>query len=210
MWLLISSYNSAALGDVLLLTTANAQATEQLTQKSGDLIRIYRADNEQVVGYNLFNASHYLPELTTHRGQVFLSDDQVATVNQVLAQSDFDDTPLQADLAPKFVIGQVKELVKHPDSDHLHIAQMDLGEDQLVQIVCGAPNIAADQKVVVAKVGAMMPSGKIIWPGKLRGVKSLGMICSARELNLPNAPQKRGILVLAADAPVGQAFTFGD
>lgn len=54
-----------------------------------------------------------------------------------------------------------------------------------------------------------MPSGALIWPGKLRGVKSDGMLCAARELALPNAPQKRGILVLDADEfPVGQAFDF--
>ena len=79
-----------------------------------------------------------------------------------------------------------------------------------MQIVCGAPNIDEGQKVVVAKVGAMMPNGAMIFPGKLRGVESMGMICSARELELPNAPQKRGILVLPeTDAfEVGKEFNF--
>ncbi|HFJ6866946.1 TPA: DUF4479 domain-containing protein, partial [Enterococcus faecium] len=62
------------------------------------------------------------------------------------------------------------------------------------------------QKVVVAKPGAMMPDGMMIWPGTLRGVDSYGMICSARELHLPNAPAKKGILVLPEDAVVGEAF----
>ena len=75
-----------------------------------------------------------------------------------------------------------------------------------MQIVCGAPNIEAGQKVVVAKPGAMMPDGMMIWPGTLRGVDSYGMICSARELHLPNAPAKKGILVLPEDAVVGEAF----
>ena len=76
----------------------------------------------------------------------------------------------------------------------------------VLQIVCGAPNIEAGQKVVVAKPGAMMPDGMMIWPGTLRGVDSYGMICSARELHLPNAPEKKGILVLPEDAVVGEVF----
>ena len=67
----------------------------------------------------------------------------------------------------------------------------------------------ADILVVVAKVGAMMPSGLIIWPGELRGVESDGMIVSGRELQLPNAPQRPGALILPADyQPVGAAFDF--
>ncbi|MGI6156664.1 MAG: DUF4479 domain-containing protein, partial [Enterococcus lemanii] len=64
-------------------------------------------------------------------------------------------------------------------------------------------------KVVVAKPGAMMPDGLLIWPGELRGVASFGMVCSAKELNLANAPMKRGILELPADAVVGEAFPIG-
>ena len=75
--------------------------------------------------------------------------------------------------------------------------------------MCGAPNIEAGQNVVVAKVGAMMPNGAMIWPGKLRGVESFGMLCAARELALPNAPQARGILVLdPIEFKVGEAFDF--
>ena len=62
------------------------------------------------------------------------------------------------------------------------------------------------QKVVVAKIGAMMPNGQIIFPGQLRGVSSNGMLCSARELGLDHAPQKRGILVLNDSYQVGSAL----
>ncbi|MEN2277657.1 YtpR family tRNA-binding protein, partial [Enterococcus faecium] len=75
----------------------------------------------------------------------------------------------------------------------------------VLQIISGAPNIEPGQKVVVAKPGAMMPDGMMIWPRTLRGVDSYGMICSARELHLPNAPEKKGILVLPEDAVVGEA-----
>ncbi|MGG3923996.1 DUF4479 domain-containing protein, partial [Geobacillus thermodenitrificans] len=63
-------------------------------------------------------------------------------------------------------------------------------------------------KVVVAKIGAVMPSGLVIQESELRGVTSRGMICSARELGLPNAPQEKGILVLSDEYEVGQPFTF--
>jgi tRNA-binding protein len=96
-------------------------------------------------------------------------------------------------------------MVAHPDSDHLHICQVNVGE-KTVQIVAGAPNVAVGLKTIVALPGAMMPSGSLIFPGKLRGEDSHGMMCSPRELALPNAPQKRGIIELAADAVVGQAF----
>ncbi|MDU2099239.1 MAG: DUF4479 domain-containing protein, partial [Staphylococcus sp.] len=81
----------------------------------------------------------------------------------------------------------------------------DVSSEKL-QIVCGAPNVEAGQKVVVAKVGAVMPSGMVIKDAELRGVASSGMICSMRELNLPNAPQEKGIMVLSDDYKVGNAF----
>jgi tRNA-binding protein len=91
----------------------------------------------------------------------------------------------------------------------LHITETEIDGGETLQIVCGAPNIEAGQKVVVAKPGAMMPDGQMIWPGSLRGVESFGMICSARELHLPNAPEKKGILVLAEDAKTGEKFEVG-
>ena len=78
-----------------------------------------------------------------------------------------------------------------------------------MQIVCGAPNVEAGQKVVVAKPGAVMPSGLIIRPSALRGVASSGMLCSARELGLADAPQVKGILVLDESAQTGEAFLIG-
>lgn len=94
---------------------------------------------------------------------------------------------------------------KHPDADKLSVLKVNVGSETL-QIVCGAPNVDEGQKVVVAKVGAVMPSGMVIKDAKLRGVDSSGMICSMRELNLPNAPQEKGIMVLSDDYEVGKAF----
>nr|MDK7245178.1 DUF4479 domain-containing protein [Staphylococcus lugdunensis] len=110
-----------------------------------------------------------------------------------------------ADLSPKFVVGYVKTKEKHPNADKLSILSVDVATEVL-QIVCGAPNVEAGQKVVVAKVGAVMPSGMVIKDAQLRGVDSSGMVCSMKELNLPNAPQEKGILVLSDNYQIGQAF----
>ena len=81
------------------------------------------------------------------------------------------------------VIGHVLTCVDHPNSDHLHICTVDVGEEVL-QIVCGAPNIKADMYVIVAKVGACLPGDFTIKKSKIRGVESFGMICSLQELGL--------------------------
>ncbi|NLY80448.1 MAG: DUF4479 domain-containing protein, partial [Lysinibacillus sp.] len=115
------------------------------------------------------------------------------------------EVSLDVDFTPKFVVGYVESKEKHPNADKLSICKVNVGEEVL-QIVCGAPNVEAGQKVVVAKIGAVMPSGMLIKPSQLRGVDSFGMICSARELAIPNAPSQKGILVLDEDAEVGSAF----
>lgn len=110
--------------------------------------------------------------------------------------------------ATNCVIGYVKEKVKHPDSDHLNVCQVELGEGLVQQIVCGAANVAMGQKVIVSKVGATLPGGLKIKKAKLRGVESNGMICSLKELGIENkfVPEayQNGIYVLDADAPVGE------
>lgn len=103
------------------------------------------------------------------------------------------------------VIGKVLSCEEHPDSDHLHVCQVDLGKE-CKQIVCGAPNVAAGQKVIVAMVGAQLPGGDIK-AGVIRGQESNGMICSLLELGVDphmlSEESKTGIEVLPEDAPVG-------
>ncbi|MBQ4508465.1 MAG: phenylalanine--tRNA ligase subunit beta [Paludibacteraceae bacterium] len=102
-------------------------------------------------------------------------------------------------------IGEVKTCIPHPNSDHLHITTVDYGEGP-VQIVCGAPNVAAGQKVVVATVGTRLYSGEesfVIKKGKIRGEESLGMLCAEDEIGVGTSHD--GIIVLPADAPVGMA-----
>ena len=102
------------------------------------------------------------------------------------------------------VIGEVLTCVDHPDSDHLHITTVNLGDGEPVQIVCGAPNVAAGQKVVVATIGTKLYSGDecfTIKKGKIRGAESYGMICAEDEIGVGNSHD--GIIVLPADAVPG-------
>ena len=99
-------------------------------------------------------------------------------------------------------IGWVQSVAPHPDAEKLRICRVDLGEDALLQIICGAANVAEGMKVPVATVGAVLPGDFKIKKAKLRGVESFGMICSAKELGL--AESSEGILPLPADAPVGE------
>jgi len=98
-------------------------------------------------------------------------------------------------------VGHVVACSRHPDADRLSVCRVDLGAGEPLEIVCGAPNVAAGQKVAVAVAGTELPGGLRIKKSKLRGVVSNGMICSTRELGLGD--DAAGILVLAPDAPIG-------
>ena len=100
------------------------------------------------------------------------------------------------------VVAKVLECVEHPNSDHLHITKVDDGSPEApVQVVCGAPNVAAGQKVLFARVGATLPGDFKIKKSKIRGVESLGMICAEDELGIGISHD--GIMVLPEDAVVG-------
>ncbi|MFN4237443.1 MAG: phenylalanine--tRNA ligase subunit beta [Vogesella sp.] len=107
--------------------------------------------------------------------------------------------------APVFsgvVIAEVKECVKHENADRLRVTKVDVGNGELVQIVCGAPNVAVGVKVPCALPGAILPGDFKIKPTKMRGVESGGMLCSGKELGVPEDVD--GLMLLPADAPVGQ------
>ncbi|MFO0490535.1 MAG: phenylalanine--tRNA ligase subunit beta, partial [Curvibacter sp.] len=113
-------------------------------------------------------------------------------------------------VAPPFshiVVGEIKEAVQHPNADRLRVCQVDVGQGALLNIVCGAPNARVGIKVRCALVGAELPPGEDGKPfsiklGKLRGVESQGMLCSARELKL--SEDHGGLLELSPDAPIGK------
>ena len=138
--------------------------------------------------------------------------------NPALTTQELADTLTMAGLeveelqpvAPPFtgiVVGEIKETVQHPDADRLRICQVDVGQSALLNIVCGAPNARVGIKIPCATVGAELPPGEDGKPfkikvGKLRGVESQGMLCSAKELKI--ADDNGGLLELPADAPLGQ------
>ena len=118
-----------------------------------------------------------------------------ATVDELVA--------LRADLAP-IVVARVVEAAPHPDSDHLHVTRVDAGTGELLDVVCGAPNVTAGTLYPFAPTGTVMPGGLRIEKRKIRGQTSNGMLCSARELGL--GQEHDGILALDVDVAPGTPF----
>ena len=107
-------------------------------------------------------------------------------------------------IAPAFsgvVVGEVLSCRDHENSDHLHVCEVNAGTGETLQIVCGAPNVRAGIKVACATIGAVLPGDFRIKKSKLRGVVSMGMLCSTRELGINE--DHNGIWILPDDAPVG-------
>ncbi|MFC4714467.1 YtpR family tRNA-binding protein [Planococcus dechangensis] len=194
-------YNQQGVGDVLLVQLTIDKPEKIHTEQFGD-VTLIKNEKQEIAGFNLFQASHYVD--LKDQQPVEVTETFVTAVQNALEKNGISYT-LEVDLSPKFVIGYVESKEKHPNADKLNVCQVAVG-DETLQIVCGAPNVEAGQKVVVAKVGAVMPSGMVIRDAELRGVPSSGMICSAKELALPEAPTEKGILVLPEDAQTGTPF----
>src|SRR5690349_22426658 len=120
---------------------------------------------------------------------------RAATVDEVV--------PLRADLA-SIVVARVVECARHPDSDHLSVTKVDAGTGELLDVVCGAPNVQAGKLYPFAKTGTKMPAGFTIERRKIRGAMSNGMLCSAREIGL--GEEQDGILELDIDVPPGTSL----
>ena len=187
MWL--AFYNPTATGDVLLLTRDSNSTSAKSFERKGDVAVVRPAHQEEIVSVNIFNASQYLDLSET--GQVWLSDEQLKTINELISKTDYE-AEVKVDATPKFVVGYVESCDPVEDSDHLSLTQTNVG-DTTLQIVCGAKNIRQGLHVLVARPGAVMPSGLIIWPSELRGVPSYGMVCSTRELQLEGVGNTEGI-----------------
>ena len=188
-----------------MVVTADDKSMKQTVERRENVARL-KTEDGRVIGWNFFEISKAMTIEGT--GQVQINDAQLAQLNEMIQKAGFEDV-LEKDDSPKFVVGFVKTCVPHEDSDHLSVTEIEVDNGEVLQIVCGAANIRKGLKVVVAKPGAMMPDGLLIWPGELRGVESYGMVCSAKELNIANASMKRGILELPQDAVVGSAFAVG-
>ena len=188
-------YNKKMLGETLLITI---QSKEEVTYEEKKNITLIKDENGALVGLNIFNVENLKLD---GEGSIDLTEEQKEILQKRLEKNGIK-IDLEGNNDDFFVVGEVLSCVKHPDADKLKVTEVKVSEDETLQIVCGAPNVEAGQKVVVALCGAMMPSGLLIKKSKLRGVESNGMLCSKRELGLPQE-EARGILVLDADTKVG-------
>lgn len=197
------TYNPKGIGDVLIIPIKEGNKQELTTETYGPITKIMD-EQQTVLGYNIFEAGKHLSLEET--GQFALTEDLLEAIRKLFKDHQLNDQ-LDFDLSPKFVVGYVKEKAPHENADKLNVCQVDIGETSL-QIVCGAANVEQGQKVVVAKVGATMPSGLEIKPTTLRGVASNGMICSKKELGLPQPAEEKGIYVLDDTYQIGGTFNF--
>ncbi|WP_338990501.1 YtpR family tRNA-binding protein [Spiroplasma endosymbiont of Seladonia tumulorum] len=146
---------------------------------NNDYVLFYN-QNHQCCEFNLLNASKHL---TTSLKLGINSDNSnlLAELGGIFKQKDYS---FNINQQPQFIVGKILERKKHSNSDKLNICQVDIGLST-EQIICEADNCDIGQLVVVARVGAIMPSGLKIVPSELRGIISNGMLCSERELGLP-------------------------
>ncbi len=148
--------------------------------------------------FSLNWVKEYIPDLE-------ISSMAELNAKMISAGLDIESIESEGEKFKGFVVGKVVEKSKHPDADKLSVCKVDIGTGDLLNIVCGAPNVEAEQLVCVAKIGAVVPNGGFeIKKAKLRGQLSEGMICSAKELNL--SEDHNGIMVLDENAKIGQSF----
>lgn len=192
-------YNYHTIGDVLLIIS-DLETKPNRVVKNGDVTSLYLDD--KLIGINIFNISNVL-KIKSNGLIVLPLKKMIDIINNILINANVETLEYKKESG--FKVGKVLTCEEHPDSDHMHVLTVDIGSEVL-DIVCGAPNVKEGQKVVVATVGTTMFDGKKIVPSSLRGIKSNGMLCSPRELHLEGAPNVRGILVLDDDAIIGEDF----
>lgn len=192
-------YNYHTIGDVLLIIS-DLETKPNRVIKNGDVTSLYLDD--KLIGINIFNISNVL-KIKSNGLIVLPLKKMIDIINNILINANVETLEYKKESG--FKVGKVLTCEEHPDSDHMHVLTVDIGSEVL-DIVCGAPNVKEGQKVVVATLGATMFDGKKIVPSSLRGIKSNGMLCSPRELHLEGAPNVRGILVLDDDAIIGEDF----
>ena len=134
-----------------------------------------------------------------------ISDEDLKELARKITESGINVEKIITNHIDNLTIGEVVECIDHPDSDHLHVCQVNIG-DKVTQIVCGAPNVRKGLKVIVALPGAVLPGNFEIKTSKIRGEESNGMICALYELGLEEKTEEaynRGIEELGSDAKVG-------
>ncbi len=190
-------YNKDGVGDVLLIKV-QYDKTPTNYKNFGEFSVVYH--NEEVIAYNFFNISKI--EVIEVNGVIY---------NVSLSLLNYVNTKLRENKLPeineiegkRFRVGKVISC-EEIEGTHLHLCNVDI-KDEVLQIVCGAKNVAKDCKVVVAMIGCLMPDSTLIKEGMLKGYKSFGMLCSKRELGIPTEEVK-GLYLLDDTFEIGQEF----
>lgn len=193
-------YDYESIGDVLLIVF-DSNTIPNVIKRDNDVVSLYKDD--KLIGINIFNISKIMK--IKAKGYIPLVSDRVLEViNTILKNSNVPELPDQKDSG--FKVAKIVDIEEHPDSEHLHICTVDIGEKEPLQIVCGAFNARKDLICVCATPYTFMPNGQSIIPNKLLGIDSYGMLCSGRELNLEGYEGKRGLLELDESYTIGSDF----
>lgn len=193
-------YDYESIGDVLLIVF-DSNTIPNVIKRNNDVVSLYKDD--KLIGINIFNISKIMK--IKAKGYIPLVSDRVLEViNTILKNSNVPELPDQKDSG--FKVAKIVDIEEHPDSEHLHICTVDIGEKEPLQIVCGAFNARKDLICVCATPYTFMPNGQSIIPNKLLGIDSYGMLCSGRELNLEGYEGKRGLLELDESYAIGSDF----
>lgn len=186
-------YHAFYIDNNLLIRIINKETTS--FKKHDNVVALY--NENQIIGYNILEYSND----KLNSGLVKLNQEITNDINNELKKHDLE--LLTYDDKCYFVVGYVESIEDHPHSDKLKICQVDV-KDEKLQIVCGGINIAENIKVVVAKDNAILSNGTWIEKGQVMKVKSEGMICNKKELNM--VQEKPGILILDDSYQVGDCF----
>lgn len=193
-------YDYETIGDVLLIVI-NPSLIPTKEVKTNDVVALYYHDD--LIGINIFNISKIIK--IKAKGLIpLINEDVLNVINHVLENASLNKLPPLDDSG--FKVAKIIDIEEHPDSEHLHICQVDVGEKEPLQIVCGAANARKDLLCVCATPYTFMPNGQQIIPNKLLGIQSNGMLCSGRELNLEGYEGKKGLLELSSEYKVGTDF----
>lgn len=193
-------YDYETIGDVLLVVIKpTVIPTKEV--KINDVVALYNKD--ELIGINIFNISKVIK--IKAKGLIpLINEDILNVINHILENANLEKLPIQIESG--FRVAKIVDIDEHPDSEHLHICMVDIGDKEPLQIVCGASNARKDLVCVCATPFTFMPNGQQIIPNKLLGIQSNGMLCSGRELNLEGYEGKRGLLELSDEYKVGTDF----
>ncbi len=193
-------YDYETIGDVLLVVIEpTIIPTKEV--KINDVVALYNKD--ELIGINIFNISKVIK--IKAKGLIpLINEDILNVINHILENANLVKLPMQIESG--FRVAKIVDIDEHPDSEHLHICMVDIGDKDPLQIVCGASNARKDLVCVCATPFTFMPNGQQIIPNKLLGIQSNGMLCSGRELNLEGYEGKRGLLELSDEYKVGTDF----